>query len=143
MSNVRSVGPFVGLAVLCRNVERQPDGSTHVLSIVDGFELDSPYLDRADPAEQRLLAVLRLEAGDLRGNFTVAVRGRYPEGVEGPMCARLVEFTDDKPRALLIIQITIEMSHVGTYWFDVTVDQRMLTRIPLVARRRDLARSSV
>jgi hypothetical protein len=136
MSEVRSSGPFVGLAVLCDRVDRQPDGSTDLIGIVDGFSLDSPFLDKAAPnMSMRLNAVIALRAGDLRGSHTVAVRGRYPAGLDGPMVSRLVEFTDETPAATLLIPVEIELEHVGTYWFDVLFDQRTITRIPFIARR--------
>jgi hypothetical protein len=135
MSEVRSSGPFVGLAVLCQRVDRQPDGSTDLIGIVDGFSLDSPFLDKSQEVTMRLNAVISLRAGDLRGSHTLAVRGRYPAGLDGPMVSRLVEFTDDLPVATLLIPVEIELEHVGTYWFDVLFDQRTITRIPFVARR--------
>lgn len=135
MSEVRSSGPFVGLAVLCQRVDRQPDGTTDLIGIVDGASLDSPFLDKNQEVTMRLNAVISLRAGDLRGSHTLAVRGRYPAGLDGPMVSRLVEFTDEVPAATLLIPVEIELEHVGTYWFDVLFDQRTITRIPFVARR--------
>jgi hypothetical protein len=49
--------------------------------------------------------------------------------------ARLVELTDQVPAATLSVPLELELEQLGTYWFDVTFDHVLITRIPLVVRR--------
>jgi hypothetical protein len=132
-----ATGPFVGLAVLCQGVERRPDGSMDVLGIVEGVRLDPPRPAEADPLELHPVAVLplrlvvSLRGGSLRGWHGVEVVGRYPAGNAGPSTAMRVEFTDDRPNATIHVPLELEVHEAGTYRFDVTVDGRLLTTVPL------------
>lgn len=135
MPEVRSAGPYIGVAVLCQRVDRQPDGSTDLIGIMHDVSLDSPFLDEIQRKTLRLHAVIALRAGELRGGHVVAIRGKYPAGVDGPMVARLVEFTDEEPAAMLLIPVEIDLDALGVYWFEVMFDQRIVTRIPLLTRR--------
>jgi hypothetical protein len=124
-------------------MDRQADGSADIIGIVDGLNLDSPFLneqgvalgEHGDVPAVMLTALVSIRAGDVRGGHVLAVRGRYPSGVLGPTISRLVELTDQMPAATLSVPLELELEQLGTYWFDVTFDQELLTRIPLVVRR--------
>ena len=138
MSASASAGPFVAFAVLCQRMDRQADGSADVIGIVDGLNLDSPFMGETPDAEAPvvlLTALVSIRAGDIRGQHQLAVRGRYPSGDLGPSIARVVDLTDQMPAATLSVPLELELEQLGTYWFDVTFDHALLTRIPLVVRR--------
>jgi hypothetical protein len=138
MSDPTLNGPFVALAVLCQRMDRQADGSADVVGIVDGLNLDSPFLGDQSDAEAptvMLTALVSIRAGEIRGQHVLAIRGRYPSGILGPSISRLVELTDQMPAATLSVPLELELEQLGTYWFDVTFDQILLTRIPLVVCR--------
>lgn len=134
-------GPFVAFAVLCQRMDRQADGSADVIGIVDGLNLDSPFVGEQTGGAQTdvptvlLTALVSIRAGEVRGSHLLAVRGRYPSGDLGPSISRLVELTDQMPAATLSVPLELELEQLGTYWFDVTFDQILLTRIPLMVRR--------
>ena len=132
------VGPFVGVAVLCQHVDRKPDGSLDLLGIVEGVLLDPPPgPTESDPLELRPLAVLplrlvvSLRAGDLRGWQAVEILGRYPGGRAGPSTGLQVEFTETRPTATINVPLELEVHEPGLYRFDVMVDERLLTAVPL------------
>jgi hypothetical protein len=136
MSDSTLNGPFVALAVLCQRMDRQADGSADIVGIVDGLNLDSPFLDdQSEVPTVMLTALVSIRAGDVRGQHQLAIRGRYPTGGLGPSISRLVDLSDQMPAATLSVPLELELEQLGTYWFDVTFDQVLLTRIPLVVRR--------
>lgn len=127
-------GPFVALAVLCHRIDRQADGTVDIHGIVDGLVIsrESPQ-DPAAPTHPvlSLTAVVMLRAGDVRGEGTLILRGWFPSGAEGPTLARRLFFSDDAPAATLAVQLELELSEAGVYWFDVDFEGRRLTRISL------------
>lgn len=136
MPRVQSQGPFVSLAVLCRRVEFQPDGTLDLVGIVDEQYLDSVFLDQTDRVKLSLNIVIALRAGDLRGDHAIALRGWYPDGTAGAMQSRLIWFTDANPAARWVIPLSMDIEQLGVHWFDVLFEQRILTRISYVTLRR-------
>jgi hypothetical protein len=130
-------GPFVALAVLCQRMDRQADGSADVMGIVDGLTLDASV--QPEPTHEaptvKLTALVSIRAGDVRGGHRLAIRSRYPSGDVGPSMSRLVDLTDQMPAATLSVPLELELEQLGTYWFDVTFDDDLLTRIPLLVGR--------
>lgn len=136
MPSVRNVGPFVNLAVLCRARYEQPDESVDLIGILKHvLTLDSPYLDRVDARELQTVAVVSLHGGELRGGHTLAVRTRYPGGIDGPMVSRLVEFSDDVPQVTVQVPLKIELERPGEYCVDIVFDRTLLSRITLTAAK--------
>ncbi|MFN8060670.1 MAG: hypothetical protein U0Q12_16060 [Vicinamibacterales bacterium] len=130
-----STGPFVALAVLCQRYDRQPDGTADVSGIVDGlgFRADSPHGLLHNPALVPLMALVALRAGAMRGAHEATISGTFPSGVPGPSVSQRVVFTDDRPGVTLRVPLELSVQEPGTYWFDVRLDGRLLTRISLAA----------
>lgn len=135
MPDVRNMGPFVNVAVLCRQRYEQPDGSVDLIGILQHAVMDSPYLDRVDAREIRTVAIVSLHAGALRGAHTLSVRARYPGGIDGQMVARLVEFSDEALQVTLQMPLTISLERTGEYCVDVFFNQGLLTRISWLASK--------
>lgn len=128
-------GPFVAMAVLCQRYDRQPDGTVDVTGIVDGIGLSVSSAEELlhHPATLQLMALVALRAGDCRGQATVRVKGRFPSGLPGASVTHRVQFTDERPGASLRVPLELCIQEAGTYWFDVEVDDRLLTSISFVA----------
>lgn len=127
-------GPFVAMALFCQRLDRQPDGTVDVIGVVDGVQLSPP--EPASPADAppvlRLMGLVSLRAGEVRGRRTIALRAHFPDGDLGATLSRAVEFTDAAPGATITFPIELEARERGTYWFDAYCDGELLTRIPLV-----------
>ena len=121
------------MAVFCQRLDRQPDGTVDVVGVVDGVSVSSPEAAGADgPAMIRLLGLVSVRAGDVRGRHTLSLKAQFPGGDEGPALVRQVELTDRAPGATLSFPLELEARDAGIYWFDVFFDERPLTRIPLI-----------
>jgi hypothetical protein len=135
-------GPYVAMAVFCERLDQQPDGTVDVLGVVDGVSLSrdadrgGSAIDEGAPVV-RLLGLVSLRAGDARGRHTLSLRAHFPDGELGATLARPIELTDRSPGATIGFPFELEARDTGTYWFDVTFDDRLLTRIPLVVERGD------
>jgi len=133
----RPGGPHVALAVLCQRVDLQPDGTADVIGIVDGLVLTPQNAADAPPLVLNLRAVIALRAGDVRGARTIGLRGIYPSGADGLHASRVVQFTDTRPAVTLNLPLELELPEAGTYRFEVTCDDDLLTLISLSVARGD------
>jgi hypothetical protein len=130
-------GPHVAMAVLCQAVQRRDDGTMDVLGIVEGLMLDPPPPDDRDPLGLKPVAVLplrllvSLRAGESRGPSRLDVVGRFPGGNAGPSTGMQIAFSDERPAATINVPVELEVHEPGTYRFDVHVDGRLLTSVPL------------
>jgi hypothetical protein len=132
-------GPFVAMAVFCERLDQQPDGTVDVLGVVDGVSLAREAEAGGDALDTapvvRLLGLVSIRAGDARGRHTISLRAHFPDGELGAELTRPIELTDRAPGATIGFPFELEARDTGTYWFDVTCDDRLLTRIPLVVER--------
>jgi hypothetical protein len=123
------------MAVFCNRLDRQPDGTVDVIGVVDGVYVSSGDANAPDPDAPpvvRLLGLVSIRAGDVRGRHTLALRAHFPGGDLGAALTRTVQLTDAAPGATVSFPIELDAHEHGTYWFDVRFDDRLLTRMPLV-----------
>lgn len=128
-------GPYVALAVFCTRIDRQTDGSTDVIGVVESLNLDSPFSPPMTNNSLMMTAVVSVRGDTMRGAFPLAIRGHYPDGTPGTTLSQLVEFSDAQPTATVALPIQIAIGDLGEYWFDVMLDQRLLTRVRLDVTR--------
>jgi hypothetical protein len=134
-------GPYVAMAVFCQRLDRQPDGTVDVIGVVDGVRVSPPGHpptagDASDPSREpamiRLLGLVSVRAGAVRGRHVLSLKAHFPSGEEGAALTRPVELTDRAPGATMSFPLELEAREAGLYWFDVFFDDRPLTRIPLI-----------
>ncbi len=128
-------GPYVALAVFCTRIDRQTDGSTDVIGVVESLNLDSPFSPPITNNSLMMTAVVSVRGDTMRGAYPLAIRGHYPDGTPGTTLSQLVEFSDAQPTATIALPIQIAIGDLGEYWFDVTLDQQLLTRVRLDVTR--------
>lgn len=135
MYPIRNDGPFVNVATVCRARHRQADGTVDLLGIVrNRLVMDASFLELVKERQLRLVTVVTLDGGHLRGAYPFALRTKYPGGTE-EMLARLLEFTDDAPQATMEAPLVVDVDQPGEYCVDVLFDQRCLTTIVVEAAR--------
>jgi hypothetical protein len=123
------------MAVFCQRVDLQPDGSADIVGIVDGVALTPQTPEEAPPLVLNVRAVVALRAGDTRGARTIGIRGTFPSGAEGLHAHRIVQFTDQRPAVTLNMPLELELPETGTYRFDVTCDDALLTVMTLTVEQ--------
>jgi hypothetical protein len=132
-TSAASAGPYVSMAVFCQRLDQQPDGTVDVIGVVDGVRVDATMESAdAEAALIRLMGLVSIRAGQVRGRHAMALRAHFPSGDLGASLNRQVELTDREPGATISFPIELQAHEAGTYWFDVFFDERLLTRIPLI-----------
>lgn len=129
-------GPYVALAVLCQRIDLQPDGTADLIGIVDGLAVDDPSDPNTPPLLLNLRAVIALRGGAVRGPHRLTLRGWFPSGAEGLSAERTVVFTDQRPAVTLNLPLELELPELGTYVFDILMDDELLTAVTLDVQRR-------
>ncbi|MGI8809303.1 MAG: DUF6941 family protein [Acidimicrobiales bacterium] len=128
-------GPHVQVATFCEKVLIEQDGVLSVIRAIDRFILSGNVAAGA-PAElpeggilqTTLLIVLR--AGDAQGRHPVVIRPQQPSGVYLPDQPFDATFGRDESGVNLILNMAVPIIE-GLYWFEVLVNETLLTRVPL------------
>ena len=82
----------------------------------------------------RRVAVISSRAREARGRRTIGVSAHFPDGEVGATLARSIELSDRSPGATVSVPLELDARDAGVYWFDVTCDGALLTRMPLVVQ---------
>jgi hypothetical protein len=128
---VHAPRPWVNLAAFCQNViVEQGTGHISVIKINDGMTLVG-VTKEMQPTPVQLTMALILKAGDMQGQYSVKVRCVSPSGVEttGP---DIPHFFEGGGRGIqTVLPIGMIATEHGDYWFDVLLEDEILTRVPL------------
>lgn len=147
----QSKPPYVQIASVCERVLQEEDGVLTAVRLIDVVTLKNVTL----PADVKPTAggqptalvqvmdfviVVSLKAGDLKGEFRLALRMRDPKGTS-------VQMGDESPVVLkgndgvnLRVRFGLPFNApLGQYWFEVLWNGDELTRIPLTLKREEPA----
>jgi hypothetical protein len=133
LPGTRFRGPYLGAAVLCEKVLNERDGVLSVIRMIDRITITA----HGDAVREMPAGIVNLnlyvmfKSGDARGAYQIGVRTVSPSGpvvstVQFPM---LMEGEDRG--AALVAQITLEVREEGVYWFEVLLEDTLITRVPL------------
>lgn len=127
-------GPYVQVAAICEKALQEADGVLSLIRVVDRFIIS--VQGKEAPAELPqggqlpLTFVVVLKSDDARGRHPVCLRVQQPNGVFLEERSFDVMFEGEDRGVNLIIQLTLEPIE-GLYWFDVSVNDTLMTRVPL------------
>lgn len=129
--------PFVQLAVLCERAQQDQYGSLSILNI-----LEQLVAGTSDPNAPDRMPTFRFKAdlavafvsGELRGERALTIVPETPSGERMDPVTQQVEFRGEDSRVVFISNLSLDISEAGVYWFDVLLEGRRLTRIPLRVR---------
>lgn len=117
-------GPWIQTAVLCESVAAV-EGKLVVSDVLDGMLIEAGSL-------VRLHLVITLVRGDWQGPIKLHVAAYEPGG--DPVSALDV---DGDPPAIpyaisrIVVPLELEPGQPGVYWFDLSIENQTLTRVPL------------
>ena len=135
-------GPHLAAAVLCEKVLQEKDG---VLSLIRVFDriihtVEGPQVPaKMPPVPITLTAFLSFKSGTAKGRRTVTIKVNSPSGarIDGPSLPVLFEGEDRGVN--LIVNLALQAEHEGLYWIDVLLDDRVITRMPLMVVYRRIS----
>jgi hypothetical protein len=78
-----------------------------------------------------LSLVVILKAGEMSGKYMLSVVPQTPSGKRLPALQMPALFERDERGVMLCTPLALVATEEGLYWFDVMIEQDVLTRIPL------------
>lgn len=127
-------GPFVQAALICQLALRDADGVMSAIRIVDRrTQVAGPD----DPEEMPPLViddlrlVVMLKSGAARGSHTIDIEMELPSGERHHVVGLPAYFEGDEKGVALDAALDLELPIEGLYWFDLSMEKELLTRVPL------------
>lgn len=127
-------GPWLQAAVFCEKILQERDGVMSLIRIVDRFTItasgpDAP--ERMPKANLQFHGALMFKSGFARGSFTASLAIRTPSGrvMQEASLPMLLEGHDRGVQLNFNMNLVLEED--GLYWVDVSVGNRLMTRMPL------------
>lgn len=127
-------GPYLQVAALCEAVLEEKNG---ILSFIRAFDRvvhttnDPNSSESLPPFEYPMVLAVTLKSGRARGRSTVKIEPYRPDGTKMSPIQFPALFEGDDRGVNLVLNMVFKVEQEGLYWFHVSVDERLLTRIPL------------
>lgn len=129
-----SGGPFLQAAIFCEKVLQEKDGVLSAIRLVDRFTLSSSAEGVPDlmPAINIGISILiAFKSGGAKGKWELKVKPVAPSGQELPGFVGPVLFEGEERGASVVIQYGLAAKEEGIYWFDVILNNELITKMPL------------
>lgn len=124
-------GPYVQVAAICATPLIEREGFLSVIRIQDRIQV-AGMTDQMRPQPlSNLTLVLVLKAGELRGKYAIRITPVTPSGTSLPHIEIPALFEGEERGVASAIPLMLAVEEEGLYWFEVTLESTVLTRIPL------------
>jgi hypothetical protein len=127
--------PYLAFAFFCERVLHEQDGVLTPIRIVDRLLVNHMPASKSPvpTALHSITLVVGLKAGNYKGKGKIRIKGAAPSGksVTRKPIETEVELTGADSGANFIAILGLSFREVGTYWFDIYFNDRMLARTPL------------
>ena len=123
---------YLSIAVFCEKVLREADNVLSVIRIIDRFNVFGPTPEMTQPQTLPFTLLISFKSGILRGKQRLEIRPISPTGVEMPRLSFTMLFEGDDERGNAVAaQMNFVVEQEGLYWFDVYLNETLVTRMPL------------
>lgn len=130
---MNSDGPYVAVASLCDLVLHEKDERVSCIRFLDTLNLAIPE-NAPDPMPPVLVqanGLLGFKSGKFIGTKTLQVVLRNPLGKLGkPIQTFSLVFKGHEQGVNVILKMQIQIDQEGLYYFDISLDEEIVTRIP-------------
>ena len=136
-ANPWEYGPYIQVAAFCDRVLQEGDGVLSLIRVVDVIThtvAGQGTPEEMPPVTYPLNLVLTLKAGRARGRHELTITPELPSGEALPPVTASVRFEGEGRGTNVISKIQMEFRFEGLYWFNIRLDNRILTRLPLEVR---------
>jgi hypothetical protein len=126
-----SMRPFVQIATVCRMFLNDTSGSVSIIQIMERVLIHGLTDEMQHTPLGQLAIVVILKSGEMRGKWNWSITTETPskKRLPGPQMSAL--FEGDERGVMFASPIGLVAEEEGLYWFDVMLEQALLTRIPL------------
>ncbi len=127
-------GPYIQMAGLCDQVIEDKTGALSLIRIIDTIthteaRPDAPI--EMPPVTYPMKMVIMLKSGRARGRHELKITPELPSGEFKSPIARSIHMEGEERGFNNIINMVFTFTMEGLYWFNVYLDDSLLTRIPL------------
>ncbi len=128
-------GPYVQAALFCERVLVEKDNVTSIVRVIDQVTHTAAGPEPPEELppfnyELQMLVMLKPGGATGRSTFTIVMEG--PDGLKRELGSGTVNFVGGPNQgANLHIRLSPTFEQDGLYWFDVLLDNALMTRIPL------------
>ncbi len=136
-------GPHVSIAALCESILDEKNGRMSCIRFLD--KLDVNYAVSGDASQLpspipippfKVNGLIGFKSGSFKGKKSIRIKVIKPSGVEMQIKGDIGEalpvvFEGGEHGVNIVLDLTLQVDEEGLYYFDVLVDQEMVTRIPL------------
>ncbi len=127
-------GPYIQMAGLCELVIEDKTGALSLIRIIDTITHTEARPDaptEMPPVPYPLKMVIMLKSGRARGRHELKIIPELPSGELKRPHIRSVQMEGEERGFNNIINMLFTFTMEGLYWFNVYLDNSLLTRIPL------------
>lgn len=127
-------GPFLVAAMLCEKILQEKDETISVIRMVDRLVITVSTLNSPETMPStsvNLYMLISLKSGTARGRDTIGLRAEAPSGLIITDQLFPVLFEGDDRGTNLVINLNITLEQEGVYWFNILLEEQLLTRVPL------------
>ena len=122
------------MAGLCEQVIEDKTGALSLIRIIDTIthteaRPDAPV--EMPPVTYPMKMVIMLKSGRARGRHELKMVPELPSGEVKPAFTRSVQMEGEERGFNNIVNMVFTFTMEGLYWFNVYLDDSLLTRIPL------------
>jgi len=126
-------GPWVSAATFCETVIEGKDGVLSLIRVIDQINIaaaNPSAPEELPPGKIQTNLVVMLKSDEAVGRWPLTIRCHLPSGQTLPDQMLDLHFTGQERGNNLILQMQLDAME-GLYWFDVMLNDQMLTRVPL------------
>lgn len=127
-------GPYIQMAGLCEQVIEDKTGALSLIRIIDTIthteaRPDAPI--EMPPVTYPMKMVIMLKSGRARGRHEIKIVPELPSGENKAPLIRSIHMEGEERGFNSIINMMFTFTMEGLHWFNVYLDDSLLTRIPL------------
>ncbi|MHC4178945.1 MAG: DUF6941 family protein [Planctomycetota bacterium] len=122
--------PLLAAAVLCERVLQEEGNVASLIRLIDTFNIvgESRSLP---PGIIEFTMFLYFKSGEAKGRRRLKIISRTPKGEEIQTHERDLEFRGEQHGVSVNIISRMALKQKGLYWFDVLINDQLMTKIPL------------
>ena len=127
-------GPYLNAALICEKVLQEKDEAISIIRVVDRVTVTSAASSLPGNMQSislNLNAFLSFRSGAAKGKNTIKWVMEEPSGVRGPEQLLPALFEGEDRGTNFILSLPLTVNQEGVYWFDIFLEDQLLTRVPL------------
>lgn len=127
-------GPYLTTATFCEQVLQEATGVLSLIRIIDRMNITASGPTAPEdmpPAQLNWTLVISLKSGDARGSHPVKIVPQLPSGETKDPIILSVHLEGDNKGQNIVSKMNMTLEIPGIYWFNIYVDDQLITRVPL------------